>query len=423
MRMSIPRKRGGLAASLIVLSGLLSIPLGGCIGGEDDGGGGPKAAFQPAFSATPAQVMEFLAKGGGGAKAKLVWSDRTGGAGRELCYIDFSESSAGQPIIRRIAAAVKADVPVLSPDGNWAVYASGAGTEAGSPLGARSSVYLVRLAEDAKPMLIARDSAVEPRFLQASATGRLSVLFSTLGPNLGWEGFGKTIKVEVDISGAQPVPADPEVLVNDGSYTGGLSYDGRYLSGGGGHVAMLDRQGGKGRPDTLSFDGIQSCNASASSSRVSTNTVMYLNTMGMHPDINAGKQWGEWQAILISNSAKQLVKGFMYPSAPAVPLETDPKSFTNAKWHHSEWSNHPYFAAATVNVDRFFKSGGGFVNTYFQERVYLINLRDSSYLEVLRPDKVAYAGVNGDVSGFYWPWLWVEVPAGFTENPDWLRVP
>lgn len=417
MRMISPFLRGGLAASLFLLSGCFGI-------GDGDDEKGAKAAFTPAFSATPAQVMDFLAKGGGGTKAKLVWSDRTGGNGRELCYIDFSEASGGQAVIHRIAAASHADVPVISPDGNWAVYASGAGTEAGSPLGARSSVYLVRLAEDAKPLLIAKDSAVEPRFLQVAPAGKLAVIYSTLGPNLGWEGFGKTMKREVDVSGAAPVLSpQADILVNSGSYTGGLSYDARYINGGGGHVAMLDleRMASKSRPDTLSYQGIQSCNASASSSRTATNTVMYLNTSGTHPVINSGKPWGEWQAILISNYDKKLVKGYMYPANPAVPLETEPKSFTNAKWHHCEWSNHPHFAAATVNVDRFFKSGGGFVNTLYQERVYLINLKDSSYLEVMRPDKVAYSGKNGDVSGFYWPWLWVEVPAGFAESPDWLH--
>lgn len=404
-----PAQGAVTALALVVL-------LAGC----DSPSGNPPAAksvFQPVLSSTSGEVLDFLAKGQGGAKAKLVFVDRTK-ASEELCFIDFSE--AGGPVIRRIAAASMPEVPVISPDGNWVVYASGSGTEAGSSLTARSSVYLSRLSSDAVPLLVAADSACEPRFVQ-NVSGGLSIVYSTKAPNFGWEGFGKTVQVDIDIAGAAPVVGVSRILSEGGSYTGGLSWDARYLVGGGGHVAMLDRNGTKGRPDTLSYDMAQSCNASISSSRTFTNTTMYLNTGSSSPSINGGAAWGEWQAILISNSDKKLVRGFMYPKTPAVPLETDPKSFSGAKWHHCEWSNHPYFATATLNVDRYFKNGSEYANTLFQERIYLLNLKDSSYLEILRPDKVVFGGKNVDVSGFYWPWLWVEVPAGFKESEDWLK--
>lgn len=398
-------------AGLLVGCGLLA----GC---ENSQAPSPdKSVFQPAFSSTAAEVMDFIAKGQGGAKAKLAFVDRTKAA-EELCFIDFSE--AGAPVIRRIPAARMPEVPVISPDGNWVVYASGSGTEAGSPLTTRSSVYISRLSADAVPQLVAGDSACEPRFVQNIA-GALSIVYTTKAPNFGWEGFGRTVQIDVDVSGAAPVVGASKTLVEGGSYTGGLSWDTRFLVGGGGHVAMLDMIGAKGRPDTLSYDLIQSCNASISSSRAFTNTTMYLNTGSSSPLIDGGKPFGEWQAILISNGAKQLVRGYSYPKDPVFPLETEPKSFSRAKWHHCEWSNHPYFATATLNVDRYFKNGADYANTLFQERIYLLNLKDSSYLEVLRPDKVAFGGKNVDVSGFYWPWLWVEVPTGFKESEDWLK--
>jgi hypothetical protein len=178
--------------------------------------------------------------------------------------------------------------------------------------------------------------------------------------------------------------------------------------------------GTKAQPDTLSYQLVQSCNASASSSRIFTNKVMYLNTGSAYPKFADGKEWGEWQAILIGDASQSLVKGYMFPATYAIPLETDPKSYSAARWHHPEWSNHPYFAAATLNVSRYFKSGAGFANTEYQERIYLLNLQDSSYLEVLRPDKVTFTG-KGFANGFYWPWLWVEVPAGFQESTTWLK--
>lgn len=391
-----------------------------------EGPGDPAPVFQPALSSTAAEVRDFLAKAQGGPKARLAYIDRTGREGR-LCYLDFAEAAqpGPYPAIHCIAAAAGAKVPVISPDGEWIVYAVGSGVEAGSVKGSRSSAYLVRMREDAQPTLIAADSACEPRFVQ-NAPGRLEIVYSTMAPNAAWEGFGRTLKVRVDVSGAAPVVGETVVLNAGGGFTGGLSWDNRFLCGGGEHVAMRDLGAdgiggpGDGPPDTVSFKGIQSCNASISSSRAFTHTMMYLNTSGSHPSLNGGKPWGEWQAILIGDRAGNLIKGYMPPAAFSVPLETGPPSLSESRWHHNEWSNHPYFATATLNADRYFKTGDAYSNTGFQERIYLLNLRDSSYLEVLRPDRIRYTGEM--FGGFFWPWLWVEVPDGFRESENWLRA-
>jgi hypothetical protein len=410
-RSAIPAKR----SVLLAFAAGLSLFAAGCE--NPSGSSDAKRSFTPAFSSTHDQVLAFLATGQGGPNAKLAYIDRTK-AGGELCFIDFSEKTPA-PAIHVIAAADKPAVPVISPDGKWIVYASGAGAEAGSPPGTRSSVYLVRMEEGAQPVLIAADSACEPRFVQNNP-GKLAVIYTTQAPDLAWEGHGRTMQVDVDVSGAAAVPGVPQALWPSGGFTGGLSWDGRFLCGGGGHVAMIDLKAVGARPDTLSFKGIQSCNASISSSRVRTDAMMYLNTEGSDPAVNGGKGWGEWQTILIGNKSTGLLKAYSHPASFANSAETEPKSFSDAKWHHSEWSNHPYFATATVNVNRFFKSGDTYENTMMQERIYLINLKDSSYLEVLRPAAMKYTGVRNDVSGFYWPWLWVEVPAAFSESADWL---
>jgi hypothetical protein len=384
-----------------------------CTTSEDPGADEP--VFRPVLSSTAGEVAQFIAAGEGGARVRLAYVDMTLKEGR-LCFLDYFGTNA-EPTIRTIAAANNPSVPVISPDGDWIAYASGDGTEAGSALSARSSVYLVHMSEEAVPILIAADSACEPRFVQ-TAEDHLELIYTTLAPNLGWEGFGKTLKVAIDMTGPTPSIGKPVVLADDGSYTGGLSWDGRYLGGGGGHVAMRDLQAPNERPDTLSYQGIQSCNASISSSRLYTHTLMYLNTMGQHPGLNGGKPWGQWEAILIGSREGELHKGFMYPTDPVYPLETEPASLSRVKWHHNEWSNHPYFATATVNAERYFKAASGYVNSAYQERIYLLNLRDSTYLEILRPDRIAYA--NQGFGGFYWPYLWVEVPADFTETPGWL---
>jgi hypothetical protein len=156
-----------------------------------------------------------------------------------------------------------------------------------------------------------------------------------------------------------------------------------------------------------------------------TNTMMYLTmsvTGTIPPHINNGKPWGTWEVILINNALKRTLKGYTRPDSASFkfPIETNPPSFTKAKWHHCEWSNHPYFAAAAINAERYFSFNGEWVNTYYQERIYLINLKDSSYLEVMRLKTIAYDSVPDDNSGLHWPYLWVQKPANFTESTQWM---
>jgi hypothetical protein len=414
-----------------VVSGILNcaiIPLAlslaqcpGSVSPEDPDDVIDSSLFKPVLSSSSSQVRDFLLAGQGGMRAKLVFVNNTS-AIKRLCYIDFSEPGE-TPQIHTINAVQDPAVPVISPDGNWVVYASGNGAEAGSPIATKASTYLCKIEERAIPVLIAKDSAREPRFVQNNGkVNRLTIIYSTQAPNFAWEGFGVTMQVDVDLSGAKPVPATPVVLCPYGGYTGGLSWESRFLCGGGGHIAMLDLESGKTRPDTLSHNLVQSCNASISSSRIFTNTMMNLDFGSNHPAINNGKPWQTWQTILINNSQKQVVKGYVCPIVYQHPIETDPTSLSKVKWHHCEWSNHPYFAAATVNTERYFKVADKYENTFYQERLYLINLRDSAYIEIVRPDTIVYDPERSSAAGFYWPWLWVEVPAGFTEEAEWLKA-
>ncbi len=378
--------------------------------------------FKPVFSTSADSVKKFIAAGNGGTHAKLVYVDFTSST-RTLCYVDFSEN-ANPPIIHTIAQAKDPAVPVISPDGNWVTYASGPveGIEAGQVAGTKSSVYVCRLEETAQPILVAADSAREPRFMQ-NVSGKLTIIYPTEAPNRAWEGHGATMKVDVDISGTSPIVGQPQILCGYGGYTGGLSWDSRYLCGGGDSVAMLDLSNtAKTQPNILSWHHIQSCNASISSSRLFSNTMMYLN-FGDNSTSPFGKPYSMWQAVLISNYSGALVKGFLCPDSGkfTYSIESTPPSFQGVKWHHCEWSNHPYFAAATININRVFSVNSGYEHSQYQERIYVLNIKDSTYLEILRPDTIKYSGIPEDNSGFYWPWFWVEVPAGFSEDPSWLK--
>lgn len=385
------------------------------------------AAFPTAMSSSTSEIRNFLITGQGTENAKLVFVNQSLHANqRVLCYIDFSEINDTPKVHTMPQTVSDAHVPVISADGKWVTYATGEGTEAGSPVSRRSSVYICRLKDtNALPVLVAKDSACEPRFIQnIQNPDTVTLIYATLAPNYAWEGFGKTMKATICVVSDTPAVIRKEIFFDYGSYTGGLSWDNRYLCGGGGTVAILDLQSGKKRPDTITTFA-QACNASISSSMQFTNTMMYL-TMSVSgtipPHINNGKPWGTWEVILINNALKRTLKGYTRPDSASFkfPIETNPPSFTKAKWHHCEWSNHPYFAAATINAERYFSFNGEWVNTYYQERIYLINLKDSSYLEVMRLKTIAYDSVPDDNSGLHWPYLWVRKPANFTESTQWM---
>lgn len=385
--------------------------------GTDDDDNGPDG-FNPVLSSSSQEIHDFLLAANGSTQAKLVFVKKiieSGTSYYSLCYIDFSENT-DTPTVHTITAAKGAQVPVISPDGNWVVFAKGnLITEAGAPAASKSSAYLCRLKEDASPVLLVEDSAFEPRFIQNTAT--LTVIFPSKAQNYAWNGIGKTMKIEIDVSGSSPKIGKPEVLFPTAGFTGGLSWDSSYLCGGGGNIGMLDLKSGKTTGDTASgFQ--QACNASISSSRIFSNTLMYLTTPASHPDINGGTPWDKWQAILINNNLKEVIKGFITPTQFKIPIDTSTSSFRIARWHHCEWSNHPYFASATVNIRRTYTGGNP---SEYQERLYIINLKDSVYLEVLRPDTIIYSGISEDNSGYHWPWLWVEIPSTFTEDPAWLK--
>ncbi|MBN1982712.1 MAG: hypothetical protein JW795_14355 [Chitinivibrionales bacterium] len=377
--------------------------------------------FDPVIECSSKEVKDFVSNNGGGPGTKLVFVKKIDQS-TKLCYIDFSEQN-DTPKVHILSAAKNPAVPMISPDGNWVTYASGAAPEVGKDASNRSSVYIMKLTDDAQPVLVAKDSALEPRFVQNMKGGsKLYIVYPTLPPNEAWKnGIGKTMKVEIDISSTTPVVGEKSILYDKASFVGGISWDENYLCSGGGRAGMINLQ----TKDTATIDIFeQACNASISSSRVATNTMMYLVTTGHHPKVDNDKAFAKWEIIFISNFKKEICKWYKYPDSSSLkhPVETNPLSFTTARWHHPEWSNHPYFAAATYNVDRYFSVSGGFVNTGYQERIFIINLKgNNQYVEVLRLKNIKYNGIDGDDSGYFWPYLWVEVPTNFTEESGWLN--
>jgi hypothetical protein len=380
------------------------------------------AEFPLLNSASTQEIRDFLIKGSGTSNARMVFVNSTNGKYGQLCYLDFSEE-ADTPAIHKITAVTNAKVPVISPDGQWVVYDTGDGGEAGSNKSLRSSVFICKIAENATPVLVKADSASEPRFMQNVPAGKDTIIYSTLLPDFGWQDSGKTMKVGVDIVNNIPVIGTSKELWGKGGYSGGQSWNKQYLCGGGGSVAMLDVQG-NGKADTITTYH-QACNVSISSSRLFNDRAMYLTTGDHDSRIGPDTTWKQWQIIFISDYAKEVVRYYRCPTMfkfdPQTPDTSD--RLISFFWHHPEWSNHPYFAAATVNIDRAYYVTPTWEHTQYQERLNIINLRDSLYLEVLRPQSQVYVynpSQYNAVSGILWPWLWVQTPDDLQEDSLWL---
>jgi hypothetical protein len=154
---------------------------------------------------------------------------------------------------------------------------------------------------------------------------------------------------------------------------------------------------------------------------------MYLTTGDHDSHIKPDTSWNQWQIIFISDFSKEVVRYYRCPTIftfdPQTPDTTD--RLVSIFWHHPEWSNHPYFAAATVNIDRAYYVKPTWEHTQYQERLEIINLRDSLYLEVLRPQPQVYVYNPSQyhaTSGILWPWLWVQAPDNLQEDSLWLTT-
>ena len=167
---------------------------------------------------------------------------------------------------------------------------------------------------------------------------------------------------------------------------------------------------------------IQTCSPSISPSQIFTNTIMYVdfsssaieNAGCYHPTLG---YWGFHERIFIGRSDGVILKYFDVPSdITDIPAnEMGKGEVYSVSWDNPEWSNHPYYAAAATSVDRLWKETI-YEHTYLNEDLYLINLKDSTYLklaEVTDTSKTSQENI-------LWPYVWIETPANFIEDPHWL---
>lgn len=212
-----------------------------------------------------------------------------------------------------------------------------------------------------------------------------------------------------------------------GSYLCGLSRDRRYLAltEQKEYAFMLDLDSAGLGPLRLHDIGnvpIQVCNGSISSSNVFTNTMMYLD-FGCR-----SSPWGTWglhQRIFIGRADGSVMRAYNVPGLPPPDAAATEGTgeIVGIEWNYPEWSNHPYFAAVTLQFDRLWlvdTSGTGrYDHTFRNEKICLYNLRDSSYLPIISITDTTFAN-RTDLNH---PWAWIQVPTGFSEDPQWLLPP
>ena len=154
-------------------------------------------------------------------------------------YVDFSESAQQIHTLNNVASAY---FPVISSDGNWVTYQTDIEAEGPSANAQPGIIWCRQLTVDATPIKVS-DTGYVPRFVQNTPSDSPEIIYSTslaCPINICYND-GRTVKKKL-INGS---PQSAKVVYANGSYYGGLSWDGRFLVTGwpaGPNAFMLDLQ-------------------------------------------------------------------------------------------------------------------------------------------------------------------------------------
>ncbi len=357
--------------------------------------------------------------------------------------VDFSQAT---PQIQQISGVASASLPVISSDGRWLTYQTGTSVE-GPSTSANVAKPWIRECAAAGSAAAVADTGYVPRFVQNTSSDTPEIIYSTSVACPAVQGVqicydaGRTLKRKI----IGKVPQSPEVVCANGSYYGGVSWDNRYLNTGwegGPNGFILDLTDPTGTPhavhtmrtlkikkdstaaDTFAMVAIGTCNISRPASRIFTNTMLYFD-FGSGAIAAAGcydpllGAWKMHEKLFISRYDAEDLKVFEMPAdRPLVPLAqaSGAGEAVGKSWDNPEWSNHPYLAVGTLLIDRLFKIAGVYQHALNHESIYLIDLKDSSFVKLIETTDSTYAT---QVS-FLNPFIWVQIPASFTEDSTWL---
>lgn len=384
------------------------------------------------LTVTQGQISDFC----GTAQVKVtfcnMYRDGSGKYRYDLHYVDFSEQSAA---IRKFGNVSDGILPSISPDGSLIAYATGVSGD--GPTSSVSTAWTIEVSEQAIPVQCASPAYI-PRFLLDANDPTVMFATSLSRPDANtpvWANGGAMVTKNLNTGTL-------DTLYRGGGYLGGVSHNRQYLCTAeqSMYAFMIDLEGDKGHPDTLhrlyvkksgsneeTTVGIQCCNPSVSPSRVFPDAMMYIdfsNDAFYLPGVEVYHEslgdWGFHERIFISRFDNSIAR--IYDAPAEIDIDNSGRGtgeITGRRWNYPEWSNHPYFAVATAEIQRYRKDQPlSQRRTWRGEALYLINLKDSSYLRIAETrDTTMESAVN-----FKWPAAWIELPAGFEdeENTTWL---
>ncbi|MDD5673167.1 MAG: hypothetical protein PHC61_03300 [Chitinivibrionales bacterium] len=382
-----------------------------------------------AVKATKTTVTSFFQT----ADVKLVFVNNG-----SLYYINFSEAE-NPPVHSFTKTPANVSVPSISPDGQYVAYCSGPSGPNSTQAG---SAYVMQFSDTATPVLVAASTGYNPRFIKNAPT--TTVVYTTNTESDSWNGKGKVTSKRL-VNGV-PVSAD-SVIYTGGSYNAGLSWDGRYLGHANEDIGayMMDLQNAAAGAHELhrlhfanntthadTLIALQTCNGSISSSRVFTNAMIYLDfgfANGKYTQPILG-HWSSHDRVFIGDYNGNILKYIMSPGdIPVIEATVAAQSgksgqIVGVTMEEPEWATHPYYAAAAILIDRLLITGSPSSPSYsharYNEKIYGINIKDSTYFPL-----IASTDTAGAVStiNFSYPYIYVACPSGFTENQTWLATP
>jgi formylglycine-generating enzyme required for sulfatase activity len=317
------------------------------------------------------------------ASCKIVFV-KDDGLRRRLCYIDFTAPSA---VVRELADSLPAYGPTLSPNGSW-VASSSQGIGFSGP----SQVTVRRCSDSLSACL--RTPSGSGAYLPTWWTDTLSpdtFIVYTTGASMDNLAVWKTEKTMLQKFSAFSFIASPVVCADTGSFPGGMSKNAEFLASGYPNAYLYDRKWNdlwryflppySGRSDTA-----QVCNVSLTSSFEHPDELLFLDFGYSGTSTIVKKPYGFHSELFRCNSQTQQ---FTHVER----WYEVPEGFS--EWDDVRWSNHPDFAAAVAKSE-----GSGSVASLF-----IINLKDSTYLKVATGDGVCA------------PFLWID-PGVLSEQPD-----
>jgi uncharacterized protein (TIGR02171 family) len=336
----------------------------------------PGPSYVSADTGAPATNPSRLVAGDpmavfGASRARLVFVNVTQTV-RTLCFVDFA---SGQPYIREFLDSQDVYSPTISPDGRFAAYST-----KGHGVSGASQVYIRSLdSVNARPVRITGDSAFIPRWWADRVLSDTLLIYATSSVEDNSALWPSTQTMAVRMKGGAPVGA-PAVVMQPGSYNGGMSANAQYILTSYPELLMhdrfnsIDRQlfaypaDGKGPAGST-----QACNASISPDTQNTGKCLFLDFgSGADSSYLTGRVYGVHQYMFIADFSGRVLRFFNCPPA-------------DAAWDFPQWSSLDRFAVSCTR--------NAADNAH---AIYAVDLVDSSYTQLVEGTELAD------------PYLWVQ---------------